>query len=139
MPCLDSVARYRVQKIQNSCLRLVYGVRRGNHLSPYLLDSGWLNMFNRSRLHMATFYFKLLTNRSQTYLCQKVVFRADVHNINLHTKISLTVPKHRKEIFKRSFSYNITRLINTFNNFNNDQSPSTFKCMFKRQLLLSQV
>lgn len=138
VPCLDAVERYRIQKVQNSCLRLVYGVKRRNHISPFLRDSGWLNMYNRAFLHMANIYFKIIKSKSPPYLYQKLNFRTDVHNLNLRRRGVITVPQHRKEIFKRSFSYNIANTLNKLNCFDIDQSPATFKYRLKNHLLLAQ-
>lgn len=138
MPSLDAVDRYRIQKVQNSCLRLIYGVRRRNHISPFLLESGWLNMFNRSKLHMATLYFKILKFKSPPYLFRRIVYRTDVHNLNLRRRGILTVPQHRKEVFKRSFSYNIACVMNSFENIDLNQSPLSFKNKYKKRLLQLQ-
>lgn len=138
MPCLDNIDRSRIQKVQNSCLRLVYGVRRRHHISPYLLESGWLSMFNRSKLHSILFYLKIIEFKTPPYLYQKIRFRTDVHNLNLRRRIVLTVPQHRKEIFKRSFSYNVAHFINSLETFDFGQSLSTIKHKLKSQFLLSQ-
>ena len=137
-PCLNKVDRYRIQKVQNSCLRLIYGVKRRDHISPFLYQSGWLNMYNRAMLHMANLYFKIIKFKSPPYLYQKLSFRTDVHDLNLRRRGMLTVPRHRKEVFKRSFSYNIANTLNTLNGFDIGQSPATFKYKLKRNLLLSQ-
>ena len=138
VPCLDAVDRYRIQKVQNSCLRLIYGVKRRNRISPYLVMSGWLNMFNRFKLRSNTFYFKIIKFKSPTYLYKKITFRTDVHHLTLRRKHYLTIPQHRKEIFKRSFSYNIASCINNLENFNIHHSIMLFKNNLRKRLHRSQ-
>lgn len=137
MPCLDGLDRYRIQKVQNSCLRLIYGVRRRDHITPALQQSGWLNMNNRAQIHMACFFFKIMKYGTPAYLLQRLTYRTDVHNLNLRRRALLTVPQHKKQIFKRSFSYNISHVMNSIS-FSLEQSPTTFKKQLKRLLLQSQ-
>lgn len=134
-PCLDALDRYRVQKVQNSCLRLIYGVRRRNHITPYLVESKWLNMFNRFRMRMSYIGFKIIKYEVPCYLYQKLSFRADINSIGLRRKQLLTVPRHRKEIFKRSFSYNICTHLNALPDIDFRQSNLTFKQSIKKRLL----
>lgn len=136
-PCLDAADRYRVQKVQNACLRLIYGIRRRAHISPFIVQSKWLNMFNRFRLHMSCFCFKIIKYKIPRYLYEKMNFRTDIHNRNLRRQHLLTVPQHRKEIFKRSFSYNAAYLINSldidFSHSNFAFKNSVKKCLLRLQ------
>lgn len=138
VPCLDSHCLYRIQKVQNSCLRLLYGVKRREHITPYLNRSGWLNMANRAKFLMRCFYFKILKFRTPPYLYNRIRFRTDVHTLNLRRRVRLTIPKHRKEIFKRSFSYNIVDHINALNRLDLNRSLSSFKKEIKSAMLLEQ-
>lgn len=114
-PCLDSVDSRRIQKVQNSCLRFIYGIKRPNRVSYKLSETKWLCMHSRRQLHTVCFFYKILVNKSPPYLFDRISFRTDVHNVNIRRKDLLTIPRHRKEIFKRSFSYNMAHLINKVN------------------------
>lgn len=111
-PCLDNADVRRIQKAQNSCLRFIYGIKRPKGISHKLADTKWLSMHNRRELHMACFYHKILMHKTPPYLFDRLCFRTDVHNVNIRRKDLLTIPKHRKELFKRSFSYNVARVLN---------------------------
>lgn len=111
--CLDSFDKKRIQKVQNSCMRLIFGIRRRAHISHKLKELNWLNMQSRRTLHQRCFFFKIINSRTPPYLHRKISFRTDVHNVNVRRKDLLTVPKHSKELFKRSFSYNIVHCINS--------------------------
>lgn len=111
-PCLDAADVGRIQKVQNSCLRFIYGIRRPNRISYKLQEAQWLSMHNRRELHFACFCHRLLLIKTPPYLHRRLQFRTDVHNINIRKKDLLTIPKHRKQVFKRSFSYMAAHLIN---------------------------
>ena len=111
-PCLDNSDVRRVQKVQNCCVRFIFGLRRHNRISHKLQEISWLNMHDRRKLHATCFYYKILKFQTPPYLYNKITFRSDIHNLNLRRK-SLTIPKHKNEFFKRSFSYNIALSINS--------------------------
>ena len=136
-PCLDNLDKRRIQKAQNSCLRLIFGIRRPNPISHKLKVIKWLNMHNRRKLHMAVLYFKIVKTKVPTYLHNKLTFRTDVHNLLLRHRNTLTIPRHTKSIFRRSFSYNIAtcaELVNCDLNF----SVTHFKRNCRRMLFHSQ-
>ena len=137
-PCLDSSDRCRIQKVQNACLRMIYGVRRRDHITPYLKESKWLHMFNRFKLHMSYFYFKIIRNKLPVYLYVKASLRSNIHSRNMRRRGLLTVPRHRKELFKRSFSYNIATLLNSSNVVDWNISNLSFKHLVKQHLLRQQ-
>lgn len=134
-PCLDSENIRRIQVIQNSCLRLIFGIRRRQHISSKLNDIGWLNMSRRRLLHSACLFHKIITNKIPTYLNKKIQFRTDVHNLNIRFKGTLTPPLHRTEIYKRSFSYQITKIYNNIPDFLKPYPTTAFKRKFKKHLL----
>lgn len=112
-PCLDSVDVIRVQRIQNCCLRLIFGLRRRDHVSHKLKELHWLNMLNRRKMHSFCLFHKIITSETPPYLFKKINFRTDVHNLNLRNKGLITPPFHRTSVFQRSFTYNIAKLYNS--------------------------
>lgn len=137
-PCLDVTDIGRIQKLQNACLRLIFGIRRRERISYKLKELKWLNMFNRRVLHATCFFYKVLKYKSPPYLFERVVYRTDVHNINIRRKNILTIPRHSKQFFKRSFSYSIASNINRFNVIDFSMSCDTFKKNLKTVLLNQQ-
>ena len=104
-PCLSAVDANRIEKVQNSCLRLIFGIRKFERISHTLQLAGWLNMKNRRLLHSMVLFFKILSNKSPPYLINKITYRCDVHNLNIRFRGTLTPPA--TETFKHSFSYNV--------------------------------
>lgn len=112
-PCLYSVDIKRIQRLQNSCLRLIFGIRKFDHISHAFKSIRWLKMHDRRYVHSVILFLKILTHKTPPYLLERVSYRCDVHNLNLRFRGALTPPIHYTEIFKRSFSYNIVRLVNS--------------------------
>uniref|UniRef100_A0A1Y1M988 Reverse transcriptase domain-containing protein n=1 Tax=Photinus pyralis TaxID=7054 RepID=A0A1Y1M988_PHOPY len=106
-PCLDRSDTDRIQKIQNSCLRLIFGVKKYERISHKIKEVGWLNMGNRRYLHSATLFHSIITNCTPRYLYEKIQFSS---NIRLHKLI--TPPLHRTKFFERSYVYNVAKIYN---------------------------
>ena len=111
-PFLTQNLKYKIQKVQNSCLRLIYGVRRRDHISHLLPVTKWLDMKNRRLLHSACLYFKIILFKTPPYLYNKITFRSDVHVLNIRFKGTLTPPTHTHEYFKNCFTYQVTKVYN---------------------------
>ena len=120
-PFLSFVDRQRIQKLQNSCLRLIYGIRRRNAISYKLIECKWLNMERRRTLHSLCLYHKIIRYKCPPYLYNKISYRTDIHNLNLRHRGLLSIPIHRTEFFKRSYSYQV---VNAYN-----RVPSELRCL----------
>lgn len=130
-PCLRSFDIGRIQRLQNSCLRLIHGIRKYDHISHTLKTSNWLDMHDRRFLHSATLFFSILKLKTPPYLFEKITYRTDIHNINIRFKGTLTPPLHSTHLFKRSFSYQIASV---FNKLPLEIKQSQDKISFKRKL-----
>ena len=123
-PSLDKEFQNKIQKVQNSCIRYIFGILKHEHVSHKLKELHLLNMQNRFKLHSACLYHKIVRTKHPSYLYNKLVFRTDVHNINTRNKDILTAPIHRTSQFKRSFSFNIYKTYN--------EIPSQYKILNER-------
>ena len=138
-PCLRQADSTRIQRLQNSCLRFIHGIRKYDSISHTLKDTNWLNMYNRRYLHSVTLFFKILTLQTPPYLHEKLCFRTDVHNLNLRFKGMLTPPKHSLELFKRSFSYRIASTINKLPRpLLEKKSVKAFRCHLLKEIIKDQ-
>lgn len=137
-PCIDYADKRRIQVVQNSCLRLIFGIRKGQRISHKLLDVNWLNMQNRRLLHSACVFHKIIVNKVPAYLYRKITFRTDVHNLNIRSKGNLTPPLHRTESYKRSFTYQIAHIYNNIPTSIKVKNVTQFKSALKIKLLREQ-
>lgn len=137
-PCLTSISVNKIQKVQNSCLRLIYGIRKYERISHKLKEIKWLNMKNRRLHHSACLFHNIVINKTPSYLHNKIKFRTDVHTLNIRFKGLLTPPIHQTELFKRSFRYQICKVYNGIDKELKTCTIGTFKHKFKSRLLLDQ-
>jgi len=137
--CIDAVDKKRIQRVQNSCLRFIWGVRGRERVSHLVRRTGWLNMAERRSFHALCFYHKILTTRTPPYLYNRIRFRTDVHNINIRKKDEITIPKHKLEFFKRSFSYCIAKFYNCVPRYLKSKSYFPFKCQLKLLILQNSL
>lgn len=135
---IDAVDSRRIQTVQNSCLRLIFGIRKHQHITHKLSEINWLNMYNRRQLHAACLCHKIILYKSPMYLYEKLSFRTDVHNLNIRSKGTLTPPLHHTELFKRSFSYQITKIYNEIPQFFKTKNFLQFKHLLKCKMLVDQ-
>lgn len=126
-PCIDMVARNRAQRIQNFCLRFIYGIPKYNRVSHKLQTCGWLNMNNRFIFRAVCLYRGIIVGRSPPYLFRRISFRTDVHNLNVRNKGLITPPVHGTAFFTRGFSFNIYKLHNAVPSHLGSGSGRTFR------------
>ena len=137
-PVWIMIDQKRIQKLQNSCLRLIFGIRRRERISYKLKELKWLNMHNRRVLHATCFFYKIIKYKTPPYLHEKIVYRTDVHNINIRRKNIISIPRHYKQLFKRSFSYCVALYINKFGINDFSASCASFKKKIKLLLFAQQ-
>lgn len=133
--CLDVATTLQIQRLQNACLRFIYGIKRRNRISHTLVWANWLNMSQRRRLHSACFFHRLVLSGTPPYLSTRIRYRCDVHNINVRHRFRLSIPRYRTQLFKRSFSYVICSVYNSIPLNILQRSELGFKTAFKMYLL----
>lgn len=136
-PAIDVATSRRIQKIQNSCLRVIYGIRKFSRISHKLVDARWLSMYNRRELQSLLFHHKIFTSRRPEYLYNKIIFRFQIHDRSTRGRGNLQPPRHRLTMFERSFSYHIYKsysLLNCLLDLTSAQSKRyIFQQLFSRQ------
>lgn len=136
---IDVVDRQRIQKVQNSCSRFIFGLRKFDHISHTLVDLNWLSMENRRLHHFGCFIHHIINGKDPPgSLTDRLVFRASVHSRDIRYKLKLTMPQHRTALFQRSFSFSCVKV---FNQLPADLLPlsiSRFKTRYKLFLLWKQ-
>lgn len=137
-PSLDKEYQNKIQKVQNSCIRFIFGLLKYEHVSHKLKELHWLNMKNRFKLHSACLYHKIVRTKLPSYLYNKLVFQSDVHSINTRNKDIFTAPIHRTSQFERSFSFNIYKIYNGIPPQNKTLNERLFKQKLKNYLFTQQ-
>lgn len=138
-PCIDYVDINRIQRVQNSCLRYIYGIKKYERISHKLIETNWLNMETRRNLHMVTLYHKIISLKSPPYLYNKITFRSDVHNVHTRFRGHISPPLHRTSKFQGSFSYMIFKLYNLVPPKLKHLSTNMFKQKYKHLLMSENI
>lgn len=133
--CLDKATQYRLQKIQNSCCRFIFRLRKYDHISVKFNELGWLKIENLYKYHLSVFMHRLLVTSSPLYLREKFSFRHNLHNANLRVLDTLSMPKYHTAMFQRSFSYNAITLYNNLNRNLKILSVNKFRTKAKQHFL----
>lgn len=129
----------KLQRIQNSCLRFIFCIRKRQRISHTLKVVNWLNMKNRLHFFTVTLIHKVLSDKKTSYLHRKIQFRTDVHNINIRRKNLICCPKHRLHLFERSFTYLAYKLYNVVPYEFKHLQASAFKRRLKEWLMDTQA
>ena len=139
MPCLLEIERNRIQKMQNSCCRLIYGVRRREHISHKINECNWLTMRNRCNHHLGNFVHKLLVlPNTSGKLKNKLVTRVNIHDRNIRYKNRFTMPHYKTSLFQRSFTYNAIKFYNSLPDEFKSYSVNKFKFRLRAYLFSKQ-
>ena len=128
-PCISVRTAGRIQRIQNSCLRFSYGIRKYNHISPSLQMSGWLNMRQRWILYLCCMTHKILHTGTPSYLRELLATNLQLHQSRSSTTrqaAQLTIPRHHSTKFRGSFSYAATYYYNQLPGY--IKAIKTIKC-----------
>lgn len=137
--CLDASDKRRIQVLQNSCMRFIFGISRYQHISHKLSELKWLSMENSRLFHATCFYHKLLICKSPPYLYNKITYRTDVHHINVRHRFLLQIPRHTSANFKKCFRYTITQITNSLPPKFRSMPLNKFKREYKSYLIHRQT
>ena len=137
-PFLDLKNNNRIQKVQNSCCRFVFGLRRFDRVTPGMTELGWLNMANRRRFHFACFVRSIMLNGRPEYLRTRLQFRNETHALNTRYSCLLSVPKHKTATFKKCFSYRAATVYNSLAEELKGMTERGFRKKYRKVLLDDQ-
>lgn len=62
--------KQKIQRLQNSCARYVFGIRRDDHITPYRRKLGWLKTDTRCEYFSAIIIYKALRIGQPSYLAE---------------------------------------------------------------------
>ena len=87
----------RLQMLQNSCARLIFGLRRFDHVTPLFQDLHWLPIRARIVYKIICFVFKCLHDTAPVYLKSLL----HIHNAD---NMTFSIPRRNFSIGDRAFS-----------------------------------
>ena len=121
----------RLQRVQNAAARLIYGLRKNDHITEALKELHWLPIRFRIDYKIALITYKVLHGDGPAYLRELLVTTQHQRSLRSSKKNLLKIPNFKLESgWKRSFSFAAPKVWNTL--------PSELKTMnlptFKRNL-----
>ena len=118
----------RLQKLQNSCARLIYSRKKFDHVSDLFVDLHWLPIKERIIFKILLFVFKVFLNMAPVYIKECLTI------INVENRI-LLIPGYNSAYGERAFRNCAPKLWNAIPQFiRNIDSISTFKKSLKHHL-----
>lgn len=111
-PALLQKDKYSLQKVQNSCIRYCYNLRKFDHISEKFTESKWFNLEERFHIHMSRIVFKINYSKKPKYLHDKLLKGTDIHDRTTRRCHTFAIPKHRTNLFEKSFSYTAVKTYN---------------------------
>ena len=141
-PSLTKSLVEKIQKVQNSCVRFIYNLRKydRDHISPLLQKLGWLNMSNRQLLHSYVIMFKIDKKLAPQYLIDLIPRNLSIHNYNTRAANEFRNCKCNLATKQNSFFPKIPSLYNKLPvTIKGCKTISSFKKQCKTNLFLKQV
>ena len=100
---LSEHLKYKIQKLQNNCVRFVYGLRKYDHISGFIKDKNILNMQNRRLLHALTLMHRINKGYAPNYLCNRIARHSETHEYFTRNRLNIVPAFARSKT--RSMSY----------------------------------
>lgn len=137
-PCLRNDDKFRLQKIQNCCVRFIKNIPFRAHVTPFLRELKMLKLTERRFIHYTGLVLNVLKNKNPKYLHNKITWRSDVHDRDIRRN-TMCIPRFHKSLFQSSFTYlapyicnHLTALIEDVT----DVNPRKVKCHLKSSIFL---
>ena len=130
----------KIQKLQNSCVRFAFGLRKFDHISAFIKKKKILNMENRRLLHNLTLMFRIKNSMAPRYLCNRIKDHTATHTHLTRNRINIDTPFAKSKQRNMSYFINISKKFNTISKkFSvNNISLNTFKSKCKSLLFENQ-
>ena len=127
----------KFQRVQNSCIRFSYGLRKYDHVSLLRKKMGQLTMSNKRMLHGLTLMFKILHDKAPKYLCDRLSFHRDIHDYNTRNKHAIRPKMAKSKMRSMSFFIFFSNKLNETREYFDlaGMSLYTFKKKCKQYLL----
>ena len=95
----------KIQRVQNSCMRFVFGLRKYDHISSCYELNKTLNMENRRKLHALILMHKISIGAAPEYLSEKITRHLDLHGYNIRGRDNIAIQRVKTSIRSNTFFY----------------------------------
>ena len=132
----------RLQRVQNTCARLIMSCPKFSRITPLLRDLHWLPVRQRISFKILLIVYKAMIGQAPNYITELLNVKSHKHTHNLRSSNDthlLQIPSHETKITlgDRAFACAAPRLWNSLPlNIRNSQSLNTFKTKLKTHLFM---
>ena len=128
--------KYKIQKVQNTCLRFIFGLKKYDHISSCLKDLDTLNMEDRRLFHGLTLMRKIKNKIAPAYLVERITLHENIHNYNTRNRNHIAINKSNTSLRQKSFFPFFSKLYNEISRDPKYQNKSltTFQKYVKQYL-----
>ena len=107
----------KIQKVQNSCIRFTFGLRKYDHITATRKNNKIISMEDRRLFHSLCLMFKITKKIAPIYLCNRISYRNSLHNHNTRHRNDIITPFARSRVRSLSFFIFITNRFNQLSNY----------------------
>ena len=142
---MTKVLQYKIQKIQNMCLRFIFNIKSKKHVSMTALRKkiGWFSMSEIRILHGLTMMYKIVNGLAPNYLSDLITFTNEIHDIQTRANIGkkIWIPKDVKTKARRNaFIFSMSTLYNKLpENIITAPSVNSFKSNIKKHMKNNKI
>lgn len=134
---MSDFLKQKIQKVQNSCFRFIFGLRKYDHISYCLKKTDTLNMEERRLLHGLTLMYKIEKKLAPTYLLERITKHLNNHNYNTRFRHNIVIERCSTTKRKNAFFSKFSKMYNELSKILNfkDIAILTFKKRIKKYLI----
>jgi hypothetical protein len=126
----------KLERLQNVCIRYIFGLRKYDHISEFRSQLRWLPIRRRRDVHVLSLLFNLLFNpASPPYLSERFSYMADGsgHRLRSSANLTLAVRSNKTRTYSRSFTVRAVKLWNELPlSLRQSQSVASLKSNLKK-------
>ena len=127
---------HKLQYVQNFAARIIYNVRKYDHISSTLRNLRWLPVKTNLYYRDAILTFKCMAGQAPEYLTSEFVTRGSVSRRLTRNFHQLNIPFFKTTTGQRTFYYRSVSIWNKLDSrLKQCEKPVSFKRALKKQLL----
>ena len=93
----------KIQKVQNTCFRFIFGLRKYDHVSSCLVKLDTLNMHERRLLHGLSLMHKINLKLAPVYLVDRIICHEALHTYNTRHRRNIVSERCNTAMRKKHF------------------------------------
>ena len=85
----------KMQRLQNTCARMITKTKRHDHITPMLIKLHWLPVRRRIEYKILSHIYRAMHRRAPQYLCDMLPFYQPARALRPQSTLTLSVPRSR--------------------------------------------